>query len=229
MVAPLPEAAPGKGGGRVLLGGARRNLAAAGAGALLVAVLGTVVTLGLTAGDPEEPGSRNVTTEQSSPESTPDDGFPDDEPGDVPVPTGGTPGGETSATPSASEPATPAPPARPPGPVVAGFLVTGYGGSVERAEQHIGDAQPDQDLARAVAVRDRPEPDAQRVRAGADPADGDPHGDPGPAEHLHLRQRPRRIGQRQRQCQRHGQQRAPGRGRRADRSGGLTHGSRVPR
>ncbi|MBT3075579.1 MULTISPECIES: ATP-binding protein [Streptomyces] len=107
VVAPLPEAAPGKGGGRVLLGGARRNLAAAGAGALLVAVLGTVVTLGLTAGDPEEPGSRNVTTEQSSPESTPDDGFPDDEPGDVPVPTGGIPGGGTSATPSASEPATP--------------------------------------------------------------------------------------------------------------------------
>ncbi|WP_339152137.1 ATP-binding protein [Streptomyces sp. F41] len=107
VVAPLPEAAPGKGGGRVVLGGARRNLAAAGAGALLVAVLGTVVTLGLTAGDPEEPGSRNVTTEQSSPESTPDDGFPDDEPGDVPVPTGGIPGGGTSATPSASEPATP--------------------------------------------------------------------------------------------------------------------------
>ncbi|MEU0159839.1 ATP-binding protein [Streptomyces sp. NPDC006261] len=100
--------APKPGGGRVVLGGARRNLAAAGAGALLIAVLGTVVTLGLTAGDPEEPGgSRNVTTEQSSPESTPDDASPADEPDDVPAPDDGAPGGEAPTNAGPSQPATP--------------------------------------------------------------------------------------------------------------------------
>ncbi|MEW1583774.1 hypothetical protein AB0407_37785, partial [Streptomyces microflavus] len=38
--------------GRAVLGGARRNLAAAGAGALLIAVLGTVVTPALAARHP---------------------------------------------------------------------------------------------------------------------------------------------------------------------------------
>ncbi|MFJ8402230.1 ATP-binding protein [Streptomyces microflavus] len=99
--------APKPGGGRAVLGGARRNLAAAGAGALLIAVLGTVVTLGLTAGDPEEPGSRNVTTEQSSPEDATDDGSPADEPDDGPAPDDGAPGNEAPTTPGSSESATP--------------------------------------------------------------------------------------------------------------------------
>jgi len=101
--APAPKAA----GRRAVLGGARRNLAAAGAGALLIAVLGTVVTLGLTAGDPEEPGSRNVTTEQSSPEDATDDGSPADEPDDGPAPDDGAPGNEAPTTPGSSESATP--------------------------------------------------------------------------------------------------------------------------
>ncbi|MFD5183853.1 ATP-binding protein [Streptomyces sp. NPDC058372] len=55
--------------GRAALTGARRNLVAAGAGALLVAVLGTVVTLGAINGDDEEPASVDqVTTEQTTPE-----------------------------------------------------------------------------------------------------------------------------------------------------------------
>ncbi|MFI5726094.1 ATP-binding protein [Streptomyces cyaneofuscatus] len=108
VVAPFPAVAPKPGGGRAILGGARRNLAAAGAGALLIAVLGTVVTLGLTAGDPEEPGgSRNVTTEQSSPESTPDDASPADEPDDVPAPDDGAPGEEVPVTPGTSGSAAP--------------------------------------------------------------------------------------------------------------------------
>ncbi|MFJ1802093.1 ATP-binding protein [Streptomyces sp. NPDC088180] len=93
--------------GRAVLGGARRNLAAAGAGAVLIAVLGTVVTLGVTAGDGDEPGSRNVTTEQTSTEAPTDDGPPAEEPQDGSAPAGETTGGETSATPSASDSASP--------------------------------------------------------------------------------------------------------------------------
>ncbi len=78
-------------------GGARRNLAAAGAGALLIAVLGTVVTLGVTS-DGDEPDSRNVTTEQTATEDPADDGTADDGTEDVPSPTGPA-GDETSATP----------------------------------------------------------------------------------------------------------------------------------
>ncbi|MFJ5044949.1 tetratricopeptide repeat protein [Streptomyces sp. NPDC088719] len=93
--------------GRAVLGGARRNLAAAGAGAALIAVLGTVVTLGVTAGDGDEPGSRNVTTEQTSTEAPTDDGVPAEESRDGSAPAGETTGGETSATPSASDSASP--------------------------------------------------------------------------------------------------------------------------
>ncbi|MFJ9586410.1 tetratricopeptide repeat protein [Streptomyces acidicola] len=51
----------GKGGvkGR-LVSGARRNLVAAGAGALLAAVLGTVVTLGATSGNSDDPPAEQV-------------------------------------------------------------------------------------------------------------------------------------------------------------------------
>ncbi|GAU65495.1 AAA ATPase [Streptomyces sp. NBRC 110611] len=68
-------------GKRAFGGTARRNLVAAGAGALLVAVLGTVVTLGLTS-DGDDAGSDNkVITEQTTEDSaTPDPstGKPDD-------------------------------------------------------------------------------------------------------------------------------------------------------
>ncbi|MGW1104419.1 ATP-binding protein [Streptomyces sp. NPDC002540] len=59
-------AAPGgaRRGRFAALRGARRNLAAAGAGVLLVGVLGTVVALGMT-GDRDTPGNPRVTTEES--------------------------------------------------------------------------------------------------------------------------------------------------------------------
>ncbi|OEJ24989.1 AAA family ATPase [Streptomyces agglomeratus] len=70
---------PEAGGGRLaVLSGARRNMVAAGAGALLVAVLGTVVTLGATS-DNEEPRNR-VTSEQSANEDDTGDGLVADEP-----------------------------------------------------------------------------------------------------------------------------------------------------
>ncbi|MFF6776088.1 ATP-binding protein [Streptomyces sp. NPDC012637] len=58
-----------------ILSGARRNLAAVGAGALLVAVLGTVVTLGATSGDAEDPGGTGRVTSDSTASQDPfDDG-----------------------------------------------------------------------------------------------------------------------------------------------------------
>ncbi|MFD4000195.1 ATP-binding protein [Streptomyces rubiginosohelvolus] len=100
-----PGPAARKVSGRAVLGGARRNLAAAGAGALLIAVLGTVVTLGVTS-DGDEPDSRNVTTEQTATEDPADDGLPADETDDGSSPTGAATD-ETSAAPSASDPASP--------------------------------------------------------------------------------------------------------------------------
>ncbi|MCB5910873.1 ATP-binding protein [Streptomyces pinistramenti] len=114
-----PAAAPGgparhKGatGERPVLGRARRNLVAIGAGVLLAAVLGTVVTLGFTSGDDKHPGGR-ISTEQSA---APDDQG-QESPADTPgtgsglLPTeaasaSGTPGAENSPSPSASAPAT---------------------------------------------------------------------------------------------------------------------------
>ncbi|MEU6327801.1 ATP-binding protein [Streptomyces sp. NPDC047049] len=100
----------GKGALRVF-GGARRNVVAAGAGALLAAVLGTVVTLGATGGD--HPHDDKVSTEQTT-----DDGDSNDLPAEQPAtgsslpPTGpgtsrpGTPARSQSPSPSASDPAT---------------------------------------------------------------------------------------------------------------------------
>ncbi|MGW7414506.1 ATP-binding protein [Streptomyces sp. NPDC054863] len=53
---------------RSMLSGARRNLVAAGAGALLVAVLGTVVTLGAT-GNPEGPADKIVPGQSANEDS----------------------------------------------------------------------------------------------------------------------------------------------------------------
>ncbi|MEU1079819.1 ATP-binding protein [Streptomyces sp. NPDC005908] len=73
-----PAGKAGVGGG--LKGLARRNLVAAGAGALLVAVLGTVVTLGATSGnDPANP-SENVGVNPSASQGADDDGSLDADP-----------------------------------------------------------------------------------------------------------------------------------------------------
>ncbi|MEE1804667.1 ATP-binding protein [Streptomyces sp. JV176] len=97
-----PRSAPPGHSRRPALGGARRNLVAAGAGAVLAAVLGTVVTLGATSdGDPLPPDK--VRTEQST---DPDDNNGDDgNPAEQPVDTstynpGGVPAGPDSPSPT---------------------------------------------------------------------------------------------------------------------------------
>ncbi|MET8504529.1 ATP-binding protein [Streptomyces sp. NPDC004787] len=89
----------GRGGLRKgVLTGARRNLAAIGAGAVLVAVLGTVVTLGLTSGDAEDPGTGTVTSDSTATQDPgTDDGGDDTEPTD-PATTG--PADPSSPTPT---------------------------------------------------------------------------------------------------------------------------------
>ncbi|MGR8008248.1 ATP-binding protein [Streptomyces hypolithicus] len=86
----------GAGGRPAVLRGARRNVLAAGAGALLVAVLGTVVTLGAASDGEQTPNK--VRPEQSANEDDKQGGLPDDEPtrgsaeppGDPDVPPPGT-------------------------------------------------------------------------------------------------------------------------------------------
>ncbi|WP_335935616.1 ATP-binding protein [Streptomyces sp. PTD5-9] len=77
--APAPGAGAAK--GRIaLLGKARRNLVAIGAGALLAAVLGTVVVLGATSGDGTPRGNPGVTSEESPGDDA--NGATDDGPAD---------------------------------------------------------------------------------------------------------------------------------------------------
>ncbi|MFD7918835.1 ATP-binding protein [Streptomyces sp. NPDC059740] len=99
--------APGKGrpgsgtrsGRRPVFSGARRNVVAAGAGALLAAVLGTVVTLGATSGDTTPSGG--VTSEQSADdEGTGDSPATDPATSDTPPPAQDSP--SASASPSHS-------------------------------------------------------------------------------------------------------------------------------
>ncbi|MFD9543355.1 ATP-binding protein [Streptomyces sp. NPDC060022] len=118
LVSRQSSPAAGKGGfggfsGRVaVLQGARRNLVAVGAGALLAAVLGTVVTLGATSGS-EDPEGQNVTTEQSANEDDSESGLSADEPtdgtasGDARPGKDSTKGASGRATPSGSD--TPSP------------------------------------------------------------------------------------------------------------------------
>lgn len=98
---------------RAAVTGARRNLVAAGAGALLAAVLGTVVTLGAMSDN--EPSSETVKPDRTAGEQ--DDGLPAESPEDEqssgpaepPAPsTSGSPGsGTPSDSPSGSESPSP--------------------------------------------------------------------------------------------------------------------------
>ncbi|GGT35980.1 ATP-binding protein [Streptomyces chromofuscus] len=74
-----PGAASGRARGGGLRGLARRNLVAAGAGALLVAVLGTVVTLGATSGNEAESPSDQVGVNPSVSQDTGDGSLGADE------------------------------------------------------------------------------------------------------------------------------------------------------
>ncbi|MFB6842557.1 ATP-binding protein [Streptomyces sp. NPDC056361] len=102
---------PGLKGG--LLAGARRNLVAVGAGALLVAVLGTVVTLGITSGDDEVPVTNSVTTETTAPDDGTADGSDDEPPTDGEPGETGTPTASGSPSPSGSGSASPSDSASP--------------------------------------------------------------------------------------------------------------------
>jgi hypothetical protein len=93
--------AGGSGGRMGILGGARRNLVAVGAGALLAAALGTVVTLGAASGS-DEPEGQSVTTEQSASEDSSESGLSADEPTDDTASDGGVPGASESPRPSGS-------------------------------------------------------------------------------------------------------------------------------
>lgn len=103
--APPAGKAPERGGPLALLGGARRNLVAAGAGVLLAGVLGTVVTLGLTSSsDPQ--GDPGASTEQSvtGDDGITDDGTTADEPAEGTTPPVRESGSaSTSATPGPSD------------------------------------------------------------------------------------------------------------------------------
>ncbi|MFD0024203.1 ATP-binding protein [Streptomyces sp. NPDC058382] len=92
----------GRGGRSAVLGGARRNLVAAGAGVLLAGVLGTVVTLGLTSNsDPQ--GDPGDSTDQSVIDGDGEDELPADEPTDETEPSAPASGATSSkADPTAS-------------------------------------------------------------------------------------------------------------------------------
>ncbi|MEU3604849.1 ATP-binding protein [Streptomyces sp. NPDC035033] len=101
-----PEAPPRKGLAAGILTGTRRNLAAVGAGVLLVAVLGTVVTLGATSGTDDTPTSGTVSTDSTADQGGDEvpgteDGAPAESGTDAPTGTGtpttsGSPGPTTS-------------------------------------------------------------------------------------------------------------------------------------
>ncbi|MFE7837773.1 ATP-binding protein [Streptomyces sp. NPDC057474] len=101
-----------------LVGGARRNLVAAGAGALLAAVLGTVVTLGATSDRNDGTPAEKVGVNPSASEGVDDGGLSadrpkagedDDAPGAVPEPTDPGPDGTygTSDDPTPTDSAGP--------------------------------------------------------------------------------------------------------------------------
>lgn len=92
----------GAAGGKRVFGKARRNVVAAGAGALLAAVLGTVVTLSMPSGN--EHHDDKVSTEQST-----DDGAATDTPAEQPA----TGTGQQPARPGTSRPGTPGHPVPP--------------------------------------------------------------------------------------------------------------------
>ncbi|MGW2330213.1 ATP-binding protein [Streptomyces sp. NPDC001700] len=110
------------------LTGTRRNMAAAGAGVLLVAVLGTVVTLGAVGGDNDKPSSDRVKPRESASKQDDDKDLTADEPSDAPsqapqpglsnVPLSSpssvpSSGGTPSGSPTPSDPSTTGDPSQP--------------------------------------------------------------------------------------------------------------------
>ncbi|MFI6686873.1 ATP-binding protein [Streptomyces sp. NPDC050485] len=110
---------------RTLLGGARRNLVAAGAGALLAAVLGTVVTLGATSSNNDGGQGDQVKQQQSANEGDSGGGLNAD-PND--------PG--STAKPGHSKSASPSKPGSTPRPGTSGQPVPGTSGSPDSPSDH---------------------------------------------------------------------------------------------
>lgn len=82
-----------------IIAGARRNIVAVSTGALLAAVLGTVVTIGATSGDAEDPGTGRVTSDRTADEETGDAVLDAEEPAEDAT---DRPSGSASPTPSGS-------------------------------------------------------------------------------------------------------------------------------
>ncbi|WP_406092483.1 ATP-binding protein [Streptomyces sp. NBC_01013] len=134
--APPTTDGQGSGGRFAILGGARRNLVAAGAGVLLAGVLGTVVTLGLTSNsDPE--GDPGASTEQSVTEGgDTEEELPAEEPTD-----GTTPSARTSG--SASSSATPGPAGSESVPAGGSEMSSPGATASESSPSSTGDSTPD--------------------------------------------------------------------------------------
>ncbi|MFF5335104.1 ATP-binding protein [Streptomyces sp. NPDC013181] len=142
--APGPAGAgkgPGwRGGVPALIGGARRNLVAAGAGVLLAGVLGTVVTLGLTSSsDPQ--GGTGTSTEQQVPD---DDSIYDEE----------TVPGE----PADGAPTTVSPSGQPTGPAPTGVMPEATGSGTASPEGESPSATPSAPDDAPVSSSTAPEP-----------------------------------------------------------------------
>ncbi|MEV5984866.1 ATP-binding protein [Streptomyces sp. NPDC052051] len=113
-----PKPAPKAGRVRGMMKGTRRNLVAAGAGAVLVAVLGTVVTLGVTSGNGDDLPAEKVGGGPSVSQDAGDDGLDADQSdqsgggsggsaaNDAPVSTGPGPDGTSSPSGSPSPSST---------------------------------------------------------------------------------------------------------------------------
>ncbi|MFE9403645.1 ATP-binding protein [Streptomyces sp. NPDC006530] len=120
---------------RTVFGGARRNLVAAGAGALLAAVLGTVVTLGATSNDNSDGGGGGGGVKQHQPaDEGGSDGGPD---GSDNSGTGATPGDGNS-----DGPARPSRPGTTGRPGTSGQPVPGTSGSPVPGHSSTGPSTP---------------------------------------------------------------------------------------
>ncbi|MGZ3101469.1 ATP-binding protein [Streptomyces sp. H72] len=167
---------PSRKAGGGIKGLARRNLAAAGAGALLVAVLGTVVTLGATsendAGDPSDQVGGNPSASQGIDDGSLGADRPADDganPGDTGRPTDPGPDG----TPGTSDDPTPSESARP----SEGASGSSGPGDPQHSESPDDSGSPDESSRPPTSPSTRPtspkptdtEPDPEPSTSSSDP------------------------------------------------------------
>ncbi|MGW2655749.1 ATP-binding protein [Streptomyces sp. NPDC001478] len=145
-----------------LLGGARRNLVAAGAGVLLAGVLGTVVTLGLTSNS-DPAGDPGASTEQSVTDGgDTEDELPSDETTDGTTPS-------ATASGSASSSASPGPSGTPSAPATeSGPSATGSASASAPSSPDGSPSSPGSSPSHSKPMSPRPTP------SGASPSSPDP-------------------------------------------------------